>query len=144
MLVYPLHKGFDLRSEQKFIPRPYLDAKREARLDLLRGLLDTDGWVERWGTVRYATSSERLARDVVELVRSLGGWCTTARRQPHFRVGGERRAGLPSYVLTIAHPSPGELMLMSGKQARAARPRDRDEAVERSMALRLRLERAFG
>ena len=29
-------------------------------------LLDTDGWVERWGSVRFCSSSQRLARDVVE------------------------------------------------------------------------------
>ncbi|MBI2492047.1 MAG: hypothetical protein HYV94_08125 [Candidatus Rokubacteria bacterium] len=42
-----------VRSEEKFIPDVYLGAPREARLELLRGLMDTDGWVERWGSVRF-------------------------------------------------------------------------------------------
>src|SRR5262249_6473151 len=66
-------------SHDKFIPAPYLRANRRIRLDVLRGLLDTDGWVERWGSVRFSTCSERLARDVIELVRSLGGWCAMSR-----------------------------------------------------------------
>ena len=61
---------FGLHSEDKFIPAQYLSANRVARLALLQGLLDTDGWVEKWGSVRFATSSWRLAQDVVELARS--------------------------------------------------------------------------
>jgi replicative DNA helicase len=86
-----------LPSDRKFIPRLYLEASRDRRLELLRGLLDTDGWVERWGSVRLSTSSRRLADDMVELVRSLGGWCSVSQKQPHFtNVAGMRVAGLPS------------------------------------------------
>jgi replicative DNA helicase len=109
-----------LPSDRKFIPRLYLEASRERRLELLRGLLDTDGWVERWGSVRFSTSSRRLADDTVELVRSLGGWCSVSQKQPHFTdVAGMRVAGLPAYVLHISHPEPRSLFLLSEKQARA-------------------------
>jgi len=114
-----------LQSHEKFIPRAYLDAPRDARIDLLRGLLDTDGWVERWGTVRFSTSSDALARDITELVRSIGGWCSRSVRRPTFRHRGELRQGRIAHVLTIAHPVPGELMLQSEKQLRAARTRTR-------------------
>jgi len=106
-------------SHEKFIPRRYLDSTRDARLDLLRGLLDTDGWAEKWGTIRYATSSPQLARDVVELARSLGAWCSTKVKQPSFTYRGTRRSGRPSYVCTIHHSDPKSLFLLSDKQARA-------------------------
>jgi replicative DNA helicase len=106
------------RSHDKFIPRPYLDASYAQRLDLLRGLLDTDGWVERWGTVRYATTSPALARDVVELARSLGGWCTSQRKRTSFTVDGVRREGRDCFVSTIHHPEPQTLFLLSDKQLR--------------------------
>ncbi len=110
----------DATSDQKFIPRLYLEAARSARLDLLRGLLDTDGWVERWGSVRLSTASRQLARDVAELVRSLGGWCSIHEKQPHFiNVAGVRMPGLPAYVCHISHPQPRSLFLLSDKQARA-------------------------
>src|SRR3989442_11360313 len=48
-----------IRSDEKFIPDIYLNASREARLDVLRGLMDTDGWVERWGSARFCSTSER-------------------------------------------------------------------------------------
>jgi len=109
-----------LSSDLKFIPRSYLEAGRAQRLDLLRGLLDTDGWIERWGSVRLSTASRRLADDVAELVRSLGGWCSISTKQPHFRSpSGLRIAGLPAYVCHISHPEPCSLFLLSEKQARA-------------------------
>jgi len=109
-----------LSSDEKFIPRLYMDASRSARLDLLRGLLDTDGWVEKWGSVRFCTSSQQLAKDVAELVRSLGGYCSIANKQPHFRnIAGMRVEGLPAYVCNISHPEPQSLFLLSEKQGRA-------------------------
>ncbi|WP_077033333.1 replicative DNA helicase [Pelomonas sp. KK5] len=119
-----------LSSDQKFIPRLYLTASRERRLELLRGLLDTDGWIERWGSVRFSTSSARLAADMAELVRSLGGWCSTSVKQPHYRdVAGLRVAGLPAHVLHISHPEPRSLFLLSEKQARAPQRWQREKRL---------------
>ena len=112
-------------SHDKFIPDVYLNAGRQARLDLLRGLLDTDGWVERSGTVRLSTASERLALDVQALVRSLGGWCAIEVERPVFRVDDERHEGLPAFVCTISHPEPASLFLLGDKASRVARGRVR-------------------
>ncbi|HSU42767.1 MAG TPA: replicative DNA helicase [Casimicrobiaceae bacterium] len=108
-----------LSSHEKFIPRAFLDASRRQRLDLLRGLLDTDGWVERWGTIRYATASRRLADDMIELVRSLGGWCSVSSKRSRYTHRGERRDGRESYVCTLHHHDPKSLLLLCEKQARA-------------------------
>jgi len=119
-----------LASDQKFIPPLYLQASRAARLDLLRGLLDTDGWVESWGSVRLSTASERLAQDVTALVRSLGGWCRVTVKQPHFvNVAGLRVPGLPAHVCHIAHPDPQSLFLLSDKVARLPRVRQRQKRL---------------
>jgi replicative DNA helicase len=56
----------------KHIPTAYLRASEEQRRALLAGLLDTGGHVRESGTVRFAADGERLARDVRELVLSLG------------------------------------------------------------------------
>ena len=57
----------------KHVPSPYLRAGTDQRIALLRGLMDTDGW---WNRTRhragFTTTSDRLAADVLELVRSLG------------------------------------------------------------------------
>lgn len=108
-----------LCSHDKFIPAAYLEAGRRTRLDVLRGLLDTDGWVERFGTVRFSTSSRRLADDVVALSRSLGAWCSLRVKRTAFSHRGERRAGRDAFVITITHPEPRSLFLLSDKQLRA-------------------------
>jgi replicative DNA helicase len=111
-----------LPSHEKFIPRAYLDAPRAQRLDLLRGLLDTDGRVERFGTIRFATSSPRLAADVVELARSLGAWCRSQPRTPRYSYRGERNDGRTAFTCTIRHPDPGSLLLLSDKLASVRTP----------------------
>lgn len=61
-------------SEHKFIPKKYLYSSVEHRLDLLRGLMDTDGWTDKRDcNCCFYTTSQQLANDVLELVRSLGG-----------------------------------------------------------------------
>lgn len=65
------------RGHEKSIPRLYLVNSVEVRLELLRGLMDTDGHSPSGGRCpMYYTSSRRLAEDVTELVRSLGGKAT--------------------------------------------------------------------
>ena len=58
---------------RKHIPPIYLRAGLQQRIDLLRGLLDTDGW---WNPTRrragFTTTDDQLAADVVQLLRTLG------------------------------------------------------------------------
>ena len=116
-------------SESKFIPRLYLDASRPARLALLRGLLDTDGWIERWGSVRFCTTSEQLARDVIELVRSLGGAGSYTDRHPHYTYRSERLQGQRAFVCNLQHPAPRSLFTLSRKISRAPTARDRQRRL---------------
>lgn len=57
----------------KHIPMQYLRGSITQRLDLLRGLMDSDG---TWNTIRqaaqFSSTNERLARDLYELVLTLG------------------------------------------------------------------------
>ncbi|UZN03336.1 replicative DNA helicase [Cellulomonas sp. S1-8] len=62
---------------RRHIPVDYLRGSEAQRRDLLAGLLDTSGTVNPTGSVQFAVTDERLARDVRELVHSLGyrtGW----------------------------------------------------------------------
>lgn len=63
----------DLGSPNRYVPDVFKRASIAQRIDLLRGLMDTDGTVGRDAHMEYATTSRRLADDVVWLVRSLGG-----------------------------------------------------------------------
>jgi replicative DNA helicase len=107
------------RAESKFIPDVYLDASRADRVELLRGLMDTDGWVERWGSMRFCSTSERLARQVAELVRSLGGWCSVRSRRTTYRAGGVKKVGRTAFVCNVHHPDPKGMFHLSVKKDRA-------------------------
>ncbi|MGL4970720.1 MAG: AAA family ATPase, partial [Cetobacterium sp.] len=58
-------------SGDKFIPSEYMMDSYENKLDLLRGLVDTDGNVDK-SKVSITTTSKRLKDDIVWLCRSLG------------------------------------------------------------------------
>jgi replicative DNA helicase len=116
---------WETHSESKFIPELYKTAKREARLALLQGLLDADGWVEQTGSVRFSTSSERLADDVIDLARSLGAWATKKSKWPVYSYAGEQRQGRQAFIVNIAHPEPKSLFTLPEKRARAATTRTR-------------------
>lgn len=60
------------RSHNKFIPESYLRASVSDRIELLRGLMDTDGTVTPVGTASFCSTSERLADQFVDLARGLG------------------------------------------------------------------------
>lgn len=66
------------KSNNKFIPDLYKFADVESRLEILRGIMDTDGWVKvnRGGKscqIMFCSTSKQLIDDVVFIVRSLGG-----------------------------------------------------------------------
>lgn len=69
-LNYP--ELINLYSEEKFIPEIFLQGSIEQRLDLLNGLLDSDGSVDEKGRVSYSTVSEKLKNGIIELAQSLG------------------------------------------------------------------------
>jgi Flp pilus assembly CpaF family ATPase len=56
----------------KHIPAKYLFAGETQRRDLLAGLMDTDGCATGAGSVEFANTNERFARDVRALACSLG------------------------------------------------------------------------
>lgn len=66
----------------KHIPNEYKYTSVENRLELLRGLMDTDGTIKNNGKncITFTTVSETLKNDVIEICRSLGIYCTFSSR----------------------------------------------------------------
>lgn len=87
----------DKISDTKFIPSQYLMASVEDRQELLRGLCDGDGYVVRPGAVEISTVSPQMAKDILFLVRSLGGSATMEVRPAHYRKNGEKHDTKPSH-----------------------------------------------
>ena len=90
----------------KFVPDAYLYASADQRLDLLRGLMDTDGELRRddrgYLSTGFSSASEKLCDQVRFLVESFGGVARkTVNRAPQYTYRGERRTGRPSYRLSV-------------------------------------------
>lgn len=56
----------------KHIPDIYLYGSEEQRLELLKGLMDSDGTCGKTGDISFSSSIPRLAEDFLKLCRSLG------------------------------------------------------------------------
>lgn len=65
--------GLCVHGNYKFIPKEYFFASINQRLELLKGLLDTDGSCSTNGRITFTGNSEKLVKDTASLVRSLGG-----------------------------------------------------------------------
>ena len=74
------------RSEDKFIPKKYLYADIEERIQLLQGIMDTDGWTDKRDALcEFDTTSEQLCKDVLELIRGLGGKASYSTKQGKYK-----------------------------------------------------------
>lgn len=103
----------------RHVPQPYLRASRRQRQDLLAGLLDTCGHVERSGRIRFAVTGRRLASDVHELILSLGHRATMSTRPV------EGPAESPSTCYEISFTTAEQVFRLPSKaelQARTADP----------------------
>lgn len=112
-------------SDDKFIPEEYLYDSIANRWELLRGLMDTDGFADKKGRTSFGTNSERLRDDVCTLVRGLGGlasWETHKRsgeNKAKRKTEGRDSADKPEWLVFIQMPDNSEpLFYIKRKQER--------------------------
>lgn len=108
------------RSYEKHVPNRYLFNDATVRLGVLRGLMDTDGYVDaRGSTAVFTTTSPQLAADVVFLTRSLGGIAIIReKRGAGYRHKGERRRGRVAFNVSVTLPDPLNPFSLHRKAAR--------------------------
>ncbi len=103
----------NLKSKDKFIPKDYLETDIQSRVNLLQGLMDTDGYVSEKGSLEFATVSTRLKDDFIYLVNSLGGKCSSVKRFTKYKKNGTSfkslRIILSFYNNSIAFSLPRKL-----------------------------------
>lgn len=99
-------------SASKFVPDEYKFCNPWQRLEVLRGLMDTDGTISNKNgkkvgrKIEYYSISRELAEGVVWLVESLGGkaWALL-RKNPKYTHKGEQRIGKPCFRVNIILPN---------------------------------------
>lgn len=105
---------FGKKSAEKFIPDIYFAANKKTRAELLIGILETDGWFEKSGSLVFGSSSEDLRDGVVRLVHSLGGSATkTKRLNVGYIKNGEKVGCRDSYKTCIRLPEDIKSMIKS-------------------------------
>jgi superfamily II DNA or RNA helicase len=86
-------------SRTKFIPEIYKRASIAERIELLAGLLDTDGHFAPNGNIEYTSASLQLITDLQEIVRSLGGTCKIREKHvPNYGVYYRSNIKVPPYI----------------------------------------------
>lgn len=110
-------------AHEKFIPDAYKFASVNDRLELLQGLMDTDGSASG-GTTTYHTCSERLANDVRFIVQSLGGVASLNVKPDH-------RGFRDIYVLHLSIPEYMPLFKLTRKNAAYKRKQQFQRAIIR-------------
>lgn len=110
---------FGCTSANKFIPREYLVGPVRSRLALLQGLMDTDGTVDKKGHPSYTSVSLQLAKDVQELIWSLGGKATISSKVPFYRdKEGNKVYCKTAYTLYIQIRKQSDLFRLTRKKER--------------------------
>ena len=92
---------YNKKSEDKFIPDEYKYNSKEVRLNLLKGLMDSDGTLDNKGRYIIALSSKRMIEDIAFICRSLGYNCSYTIKKTGYKVNGVIKECLSSYALTI-------------------------------------------
>lgn len=74
---------YSLRRTEKYIPSDYLTASIEQRLELLGGLIDTDGYVDaKHNRIVFTTADEKLKDTFEDLIATFGWRTTTCECKP--------------------------------------------------------------
>lgn len=92
----------NLKSEDKFIPKEYMYNSKAVRIAVLKGILDSDGTVDK-GRIELVLSSERMIDDVRWICASLGINTTAVRVKNTWYYNSDKKKVkcLDAYKLSI-------------------------------------------
>lgn len=112
-------------SYDKFIPEIYKNASLNQKLELIQGLIDSDGYcAKNKNSIEFYSTSEKLIDDFKDILNSIGGIGKKRPKQTSFTYNNEHKKGRPSYVLTVIY---------SDIQKCASLPRKSERLQERSI-----------
>ncbi|KKK86513.1 hypothetical protein LCGC14_2762490, partial [marine sediment metagenome] len=96
------------RSGEKFIPEECLLSNIEYRKKLLAGLIDSDGYVNKKNHIDITTKSKRFAKDIENLVFSLGGHSNIRETKKKSQTMKEKRT---YYDVNVSFENPKQIPL---------------------------------
>lgn len=102
---YVKQVGLDTQCYNKFIPKEYFHSSKAQREELLKGLIDTDGFKFKTGW-EYSTTSKQLALDVQQLAWSLGYCAKIITRMGKYKKDNQVITTRLSYRVFITSHNP--------------------------------------
>jgi len=102
-------------SDTKFIPSVYFNGGYEQRIEIIRGLMDSDGTTNNGG-ISFTTCSKQLASDMAKMIWSIGGITNIYTKRPTYTNNGEKKIGKEAYEVYIRFPRPWELFSLTRKK----------------------------
>jgi hypothetical protein len=126
-------KRLGLLAQVKFIPEEYLRASRSQRLDLLAGLMDTDGTISKQGRASFYNTNPRLVRGAVDLIHSMGWKARVRWRKPTSKPGDRVQSKLDcAEVSFVAYAEEAPFLLPRKRERLGAKAQGRPtEALRR-------------
>ena len=116
-------------SHTKFIPKEYKEGTVKQRMALLQGLLDTDRSATSEGGIYICLASERLIKDIQEVVWSLGGVAKITKRNSYYVEFGFKIPCRDAYTLTLSMPHPRDCFRLSRKKANVSKTHRRKKTL---------------
>lgn len=103
-------------SHEKFIPEIYFRGSKHQRLELIRGLVDSDGTIDK-KSVYFTSTSKELSKGFAELIHSVGGIARikhTTNRTYVYK--GKRKPCRDTYTVITKYPTPWDLVSLARKK----------------------------
>jgi replicative DNA helicase len=96
--------GLIQKCKEKMLPESVFKWSIIDRINLIQGLMDTDGYVSKTGSLEFSTSSATLSKQFQKLIWSIGGICKISYRK-----------NLDSYRCNIRYFNPRNLVSLTRK-----------------------------
>jgi DNA repair exonuclease SbcCD ATPase subunit len=104
-------------SHEKFIPDQFKYAGTQQKIDLIAGLVDSDGHVSATGALSITTTSKKLAQDIREVVHSIGGIASIrSSTNRTYMYKGVRKKCKDAYTVCIRFRTPNQLSRLPRKK----------------------------
>jgi len=102
-------------SHNKFVPKMYFNSSFNQRIELIKGLVDSDGTVDT-SSVSFTSVSKQLALDFQQLIWSVGGIAKIATKEKNtYKYNNDIKFGKTSYRVSTKYTTPWELISLQRK-----------------------------
>lgn len=103
-------------SDTKFVPSVYFTASKKQRIELIQGLADSDGTIDK-SSIYFCSTSKQLAEDFCQLIYSVGGIAKLKENKNRsYSYNGNQISCKNSYNVSTKFKTPWDLVSLKRKK----------------------------